>query len=40
MKLAPFNSDVRTVAQSFGGIADLRRTVDDLVRLIYQQEAA
>ena len=39
-QLAPFNSDVRTVAQSFGGIADLRRTVDDLVRLIYQQEAA
>ena len=39
-QLAPFDSDVRTVAQSFGGIAELRKAVDDLVRLIYQEEAA
>ena len=39
-RLAPLNSDVRRVAQPFGGIAELRKAVDDLVRLIYQQEAA
>lgn len=39
-RLAPFNSDVRQVAKPFGGIAALRKAVDDLVRLLYQQEAA
>lgn len=39
-QLAPFNSDVRTVAKPFGGIAELRKAIDDLVRLLYRQEAA
>lgn len=39
-QLAPFNSDVRTVAKPFGGIAELRSAVDDLVSLIYWKEAA
>ena len=39
-QLAPFNSDVRTVAKPFGGISELRKAVDDLVRLLYRQEVA
>jgi type I restriction enzyme R subunit len=39
-QLAPFNSDVRTVAKPFGGIAELRKAIDDLVRFLYWQEAA
>lgn len=39
-QLAPFNSDVRTIAKPFGGIAELRMAIDELVRLLYWQEAA
>lgn len=39
-QLAPFNSNVRTVAKPFGGISELRKAVDDLVRLLYRQEVA
>jgi len=39
-RLAPFNSDVRVVAKPFGGIKELRKAIDDLVRLLYQPEAA
>lgn len=38
--LAPFNSDVRRVAQPFGGIAELRTAIDELIRRLYIQEAA
>ncbi len=38
--LAPFNSDVRHVARPFGGIAELRAAIDELIRRIYVQEAA
>lgn len=38
--LAPFNSDVRTVAKPFGGIEALRKAIDDLVQLLYMEEAA
>jgi len=39
-RLAPFNSNVRKVAESFGGIDTLRQSIDELVRRIYQVEAA
>lgn len=39
-QLAPFNSDVRTVAKPFGGIAELRTAIDELVYLLYWKEAA
>ena len=38
--LAPFNSDVRKVAERFGGIPALRAAIDELVRRIYPVEAA
>jgi type I restriction enzyme R subunit len=38
--LAPFNSDVRHVAKSFGGIAELRVAIDELTRRLYMLEAA
>ena len=38
--LAPFNSDVRHVARPFGGIAELRAAIDELIRRLYIQEAA
>lgn len=38
--LAPFNSDVRHVAIPFGGIAELRAAIDELIRRLYMQEAA
>jgi len=38
--LAPFNSDVRKVAQRFGGMAELRAAIDELVRRLYVSEAA
>lgn len=38
--LAPFNSDVRHVAKPFGGIAELRVAIDELIRRLYIQEAA
>lgn len=38
--LAPFNSDVRHVAKPFGGIAELRAAIDELIRRLYIQEAA
>ena len=38
--LAPFNSDVRHVAKPFGGIAELRAAIDELVRRLYMLEAA
>lgn len=39
-QLAPFNSDVRAVAKPFGGIAGLRKAIDELVYLLYWKEAA
>lgn len=39
-RLAPFNSNVRKVAEPFGGIDALRESIDGLVRRIYQVEAA
>lgn len=38
--LAPFNSDVRHVVRPFGGIAELRAAIDELIRRLYIQEAA
>lgn len=38
--LAPFNSSVRQVAESFGSIEALREAVDKLVSLLYEDEAA
>lgn len=38
--LAPFNSDVRHVAKPFGGIAELRAAIDELIKLLYISEAA
>jgi type I restriction enzyme R subunit len=38
--LAPFNSDVRHVAKSFGGIPELRTAIDELIRRLYLSEAA
>ncbi len=38
--LAPFNSDVRHVADRFGGIPALRTAIDELVRRLYLAEAA
>ena len=38
--LSPFNSDVRHVAERFGGIPGLREAMDQLVRRIYLSEAA
>ena len=38
--LAPFNSDVRHVAKPFGGITELRAAIDELIRRLYQSEAA
>lgn len=38
--LAPFNSDVRHVAKPFGGIAELRAAIDELIRRLYLSEAA
>ena len=38
--LAPFNSDVRRVAMPFGGIAELRAAIDELIRRLYLSEAA
>lgn len=38
--LAPFNSSVRQIAESFGGIDELRSAVDRLVSLLYATEAA
>jgi type I restriction enzyme R subunit len=38
--LAPFNSDVRKVAERFGGIPALRAAIDELVRRLYLAEAA
>ncbi|MDX2115705.1 MAG: DEAD/DEAH box helicase family protein [Planctomycetota bacterium] len=38
--LAPFNSDVRHIAKSFGGIPELRRAIDELIRRLYMPEAA
>lgn len=39
-QLAPFNSDVRAVAKPFGGIAGLRKAIDELVYLLYWKDAA
>jgi type I restriction enzyme R subunit len=39
-QLSPFNSDVRRVAESFGGIAELRHAMDELIKLLYIDEAA
>jgi len=38
--LAPFNSDVRHVAKPFGGIAELRAAIDELIKRLYMEEAA
>jgi len=38
--LSPFNSDVRRVAQAFGGMTELRAAVDTLITLLYMEEAA
>jgi len=38
--LSPFNSDVRRVAQAFGGINELRVAIDGLVARLYMKEAA
>jgi type I restriction enzyme R subunit len=38
--LAPFNSDVRQVAGSFGGIPELRAAIDEMIRRLYLPEAA
>jgi type I restriction enzyme R subunit len=38
--LAPFNSDVRHVAKPFGGIAELRVAIDELIKRLYTAEAA
>jgi type I restriction enzyme, R subunit len=38
--LSPFNSDVRRVAQAFGGIKELREAIDGLVARLYMREAA
>jgi type I restriction enzyme R subunit len=38
--LAPFNSDVRHVAKPFGGIAELRAAIDELIKRLYMAEAA
>ncbi len=38
--LAPFNSDVRHVAKPFGGIAELRNAIDELIARLYVEEAA
>ncbi len=38
--LSPFNSDVRRVAQAFGGMTELRGAIDKLITLIYMGEAA
>lgn len=39
-RLSPFNSDVRSVAQSFGGMKELRVAIDGLVARLYMKEAA
>lgn len=39
-RLSPFNSDVRRVAISFGGMGELRVAIDGLVARLYMKEAA
>lgn len=39
-QLSPFNSDVRRVAQAFGGVAELRAAIDELIKRLYTEEAA
>jgi type I restriction enzyme, R subunit len=39
-RLAPFNTTVRQVAESFGSFDALRLAIDELVRRIYLAEAA
>jgi type I restriction enzyme R subunit len=39
-RLSPFNSDVRRVAISFGGMSELRAAIDGLVARLYMKEAA
>ncbi len=36
--LSPFNSDVRKIAQAFGGSAELRAAIDNMIALIYLDE--
>lgn len=38
--LAPFNSDVRQVSKPFGGIEELRKAIDSMIKLLYIPEAA
>ena len=37
-QLSPFNSNVRRVAESFGGMAELRAAIDELTKLLYMDE--
>lgn len=38
--LSPFNSDVRRVAEYFGGMTELRAAIDELIKRLYMEEAA
>jgi type I restriction enzyme R subunit len=38
--LAPFRSDLRRVAKAFGGVPELRRALDEMIRRLYSEEAA
>lgn len=38
--LSPFNSDVRRVADRFGGMKELREAIDELIQRLYMEEAA